>query len=251
MSLVTSFLGLFKHDTSNDADLNSNFDIDTALNENWDKVDAGVKKLNDEKVSKETGKGLSSNDYTTAEKAKLNGIATGAQVNVLDGLTLEGKALTNSNKKIEIKDAEVTGARKSTIKSKTFSSVTARIEEIETDVENIERKRGHIYGVRRKITNNTNTAWERIEDSIGLVANATKNGTTVQNDFDNLYPWSQIRTCNYDITTGKVKAWYGDASFKFDGTNGDVYTYIPDVYIKVYQENDYDYIFKKMIMIIS
>ena len=56
MSLVTSFLGLFKHDTSNDADLNSNFDIDTALNENWDKVDAGVKKLNDEKVSKETGK---------------------------------------------------------------------------------------------------------------------------------------------------------------------------------------------------
>ena len=120
MSLVTSFLGLFKHDTSNDADLNSNFDIDTALNENWDKVDAGVKKLNDEKVSKETGKGLSSNDYTTAEKAKLNGIATGAQVNVLDGLTLEGKALTNSNKKIEIKDAEVTGARKSIIKSKTF-----------------------------------------------------------------------------------------------------------------------------------
>lgn len=242
MSLVTSFLGLFKHDTSNDADLNSNFDIDTALNENWDKVDAGVKKLNDEKVSKEKGKGLSSNDYTTAEKTKLNGIATGAQVNVLDGLTLEGKALTNSNKKIEIKDAEVTGARKSTIKSKSFSSVTARIEEIETDVENIERKRGHIYGVRRKITNNTNTAWERIEDSIGLVANATKNGTTVQNDFDNLYPWSQIRTCNYDITTGKVKAWYGDASFKFDGTNGDVYTYIPDVYIKVYQENDYDYI---------
>ena len=130
MSLVTSFLGLFKHDTSNDADLNSNFDIDTALNENWDKVDAGVKKLNDEKVSKEKGKGLSSNDYTTAEKTKLNGIATGAQVNVLDGLTLEGKALTNSNKKIEIKDAEVTGARKSTIKSKSFSSFTARIEEI-------------------------------------------------------------------------------------------------------------------------
>ena len=57
-----------------------------------------------------------------------------------------------------------------------------------------------------------------------------------ENDFDNLYPWSQIRTCNYDITTGKVKAWYGDASFKFDGTNGDVYTYIPETYIKIYQE---------------
>ena len=34
------------------------------------------------KVDKETGKGLSTNDYTTAEKNKLNGIETGAQVNV-------------------------------------------------------------------------------------------------------------------------------------------------------------------------
>ena len=33
-------------------------------------------------VAKENGKGLSTNDYTTAEKNKLNGIATGADVNV-------------------------------------------------------------------------------------------------------------------------------------------------------------------------
>lgn len=33
------------------------------------------------KVDKETGKGLSTNDYTTAEKSKLSGIASGAQVN--------------------------------------------------------------------------------------------------------------------------------------------------------------------------
>lgn len=34
------------------------------------------------KVDKETGKGLSSNDFTSEEKAKLAGIATGANVNV-------------------------------------------------------------------------------------------------------------------------------------------------------------------------
>ena len=34
------------------------------------------------KVDKETGKGLSTNDYTTAEKTKLAGIAAGAEVNV-------------------------------------------------------------------------------------------------------------------------------------------------------------------------
>lgn len=113
---------------------------------------------------------------------------------------------------------------------------------MQTELENINKNRDHIYGVRRKITNNTSTTWERIEDSIGLVANATKNGIAVQNDFDNLAPWSEIRSCNYDIVTGKIKAWFGDASFKFDGTNGDVYTHIPDTYIKIYQEDDYDYI---------
>ena len=36
----------------------------------------------DNKVDKVTGKGLSTNDYTTAEKTKLEGIASGAEVNV-------------------------------------------------------------------------------------------------------------------------------------------------------------------------
>lgn len=40
-----------------------------------------VKTLLNGKVDKETGKGLSTNDYTTAEKNKLSGIADGAQVN--------------------------------------------------------------------------------------------------------------------------------------------------------------------------
>lgn len=35
------------------------------------------------KVDKETGKGLSTNDYTTAEKTKLSGIESGAQVNTV------------------------------------------------------------------------------------------------------------------------------------------------------------------------
>lgn len=38
--------------------------------------------LSDTYVAKESGKGLSTNDYTTAEKEKLGGIAAGAEVNV-------------------------------------------------------------------------------------------------------------------------------------------------------------------------
>jgi len=41
-----------------------------------------VTNITDDKVDKVTGKGLSENDYTTAEKNKLNGIQAGAEVNV-------------------------------------------------------------------------------------------------------------------------------------------------------------------------
>lgn len=242
MSIRTSFLGLFKWNTSDDEDLNSNFDIDTAMNDNWDMIDNAVSDLDGNKVDKVAGKQLSTEDYSTTEKTKLNGIASGAQVNVLENLTLGGTALAKNNKTIEIKDPEVTNARQSTIKDKTFASVDARIEELEADVDSIETTRGHVYGIRRKITSNSSSAWERLFDSIGKVATATKNGGTVQNDFDSLAPWSDIKSCNYDLTTKKINAWFGDANFKFDGTNGDVFTHIPKTYWKIYQEDDYDYV---------
>lgn len=242
MSLKTTFLKLFKWNTQDDEDLNSNFDIDAAMNDNWDMIDNAVSNLNGNKVDKVSGKGLSTNDYTTTEKNKLSGIAAGAQVNVLENLTLGGTALQKNNKSIEIKDPEVTNARQSAVKDKTFANVDARIEELEADVDKIETTRGHVYGIRRKITNNSSSAWERLFDSVGKVANATKNGGTVQNDFDSLAPWSDIKSCNYDLTTKKIKAWFGDANFKFDGSNGDVFTYIPKTYWKIYQENDYDYV---------
>ena len=50
------------------------------------------------KVDKETGKGLSTNDYTTAEKTKLSGIETAAEVNVLEGVQLNGITITPTNK---------------------------------------------------------------------------------------------------------------------------------------------------------
>ena len=83
MSLRTTFLKLFKWNTSDDEDLNSNFDIDSAMNDNWDNIDNAISKLSGNKVDKVAGKQLSTEDYSTPEKTKLNGIASGAQVNVL------------------------------------------------------------------------------------------------------------------------------------------------------------------------
>ena len=109
------------------------------------------------------------------------------------------------------------------------------------------------YGIKRN-TNSTSTAWERIEDSIGLEANAnlpesgtsTTANTTVKNDFDNIYPWSEIKSYNYNASTKKVTAWYGDSNFAFDGSNGEVLTYIPGFYYKreVVNGMEYQYISK-------
>lgn len=54
-------------------------------------------------VQKENGKGLSTNDYTNSDKNKLSGIEANAQINVLEGIQLEGVDLPiDSNKKANI-----------------------------------------------------------------------------------------------------------------------------------------------------
>ena len=51
-----------------------------------DKTNNDIELLGQMKVNKVTGKGLSTNDYTTAEKNKLAGIAAGAEVNTITGV---------------------------------------------------------------------------------------------------------------------------------------------------------------------
>ena len=53
-------------------------------------------------VAKDGNKVLSTNDYTNDEKTKLGNIAAGAQVNVIEEIKLNNKALTPSNKSVNI-----------------------------------------------------------------------------------------------------------------------------------------------------
>lgn len=88
---------IHKHDIAKNWELAVNFvpekgelivyDIDENYSYERFKIGDGVKNVNalpfadDTKVDKVSGKGLSTNDYTTAEKNKLSGIASGAEVN--------------------------------------------------------------------------------------------------------------------------------------------------------------------------
>ena len=54
------------------------------------------------KVDKEAGKGLSSNDYTGPEKDKLAGVEAGAQVNVIESVSVNGTELAPSGKSVNV-----------------------------------------------------------------------------------------------------------------------------------------------------
>lgn len=56
----------------------------------------------DKKVSVVNGMGLSTNDYTSADKVKLEGIDPGAQVNVIETIQVNGRSMTVQDKTVAI-----------------------------------------------------------------------------------------------------------------------------------------------------
>ena len=85
----------------------------------------GLQTALDGKVDKVDGKQLSTEDYTTAEKTKLSGIATGAQANVIETVKVNGTALTpDANKAVDVSVPTLTDST-STTSSTIAASATA------------------------------------------------------------------------------------------------------------------------------
>lgn len=112
-----------------------------------------------------------------------------------------------------------------------FKVLSARQGKILNDkIDIIDSKTIKQYGVRWKGT--SSTVCERLGDAVGLTANAHLGTTdTVQNDFNNIYPWSDMKLCNIDAS-GNILAFADEPSFARDGTNGDVMVRIPKFYYK-------------------
>lgn len=97
------------------------------------------------------------------------------------------------------------------------------------------RTRSKIYGIQFDITNNS-PACTRIADAEGLKNdyvvgnNYQLNGGT--NDFDNVFPYCDMRRCNLSIgQDGKKTVTYeGEDGFTLDGSNGNVMVEIPKFY---------------------
>lgn len=128
------------------------------------------------------------------------------------------------------------------------SQIYVTEKELEEAIDEARNFVGKNYGIRRLLTDNTVASWTRLADAEKLTAKATKDGVEVANDFDKCYPWSDIKKCNINTETGKVAAYYGEANYAEDGSNGEVMVRIPEFWWKRERktENDgkeYEYIF--------
>lgn len=142
---------------------------------------------------------------SSTDKAKIDTVEENAQENKIESISVNGLEQTITDKKVNIMVENTT-----------------------------------IYGIKRSLSTSS-SQWTRTDNAVGLVANATHDGSDVQNDFDNIYPWSDIYTYNYDRTTGLETAKIGDANFKFDGSNGEVLTKIPEFYYRRWRDEEYEY----------
>ena len=96
-----------------------------------------------------------------------------------------------------------------------------------TRITALESKAVKQYGIRRTL-NASSTLLERLNDGIGLVANVPTDDGAAQNDFDAVYPFSQIKECIIDAT-GRVH-YKGDPTYA--AAIGDWMVEVPLYYVK-------------------
>lgn len=181
------------------------------------------------KVDKVTGKGLSTNDYTTEEKTKLTGIAAGAQVNVIEAVKVDGTALTVTDKAVNI---DLSGYAKKTELSSVYKvkGTLASVSELPASAEV-----GDVYNITAAFTDNgknypagTNVVYVATEgdaqdgkwDALGGVtdlsayAKTTEVTTAIQNavkDKQATLTEAQLAAANSGITAAKVGTYDGYA----------------------------------------
>ena len=82
---------------------NDKYTNDSNVGYLWGRIRTLITNMIAGKVDKETGKGLSTNDYTTEDKTKLTGISAGAQVNTIESIAVNGTVVSpDANKKVSI-----------------------------------------------------------------------------------------------------------------------------------------------------
>ena len=98
------------------------------------------------------------------------------------------------------------------------------------------------YGVKWSVSDYDDLG-QRCFDAVGLTATIGEGNNDGSSDFDNIYPWSEMKRCNIKTNANgaKIVTFEGESGFALDGTNGDVFVRIPKFCVERYTDNGYEY----------
>lgn len=191
----------------------------------------------DGKVNVETGKGLSTNDYTTAEKQALakviqdvSGIvATGGQANVIETVKLNGTALPVTDKAVNV-DLSDYALKSDIVTAMDWKGSKATYAELPEEDNNI----GDIWHVTEKSAEYAwdGSAWQELGSIIDLSTYYTKSETNSAisaavsgkaNSAD-VYTKAEANTAISNAISGKVDTSYVNEELAKKANSSDVYT---------------------------
>lgn len=98
------------------------------------------------------------------------------------------------------------------------------------------------YGVKWSMTNAEDLG-TRCFDAVGLSAEIAIGAVGGHSDFDNIYPWSEMKRCNIKSNDygAKIVTFEGESGFSLDGSNGDVFVRIPKFSVEKYAKDGEEY----------
>lgn len=127
------------------------------------------------------------------------------------------------------------------------NAINEKLDELDNRVNHLERTTGVRYEVERRIKDEngntiTTTTWTRRCDAIGLTAQATHDGTEVQNDFDTLPIYRDIITVEED-DNGNILHYYDEDGYNPKSGNN-IMTILPDMFLARYIETRDDGVYE-------
>lgn len=113
-----------------------------------------------------------------------------------------------------------------------MTKIDAKFGEVKVELAALKSFQNKIYGVSFSGSSSNGT---RLEDAAGLTAAVGIDDEVVTNDFDSIYPWSDIRRCNGYYNENAdfvVTAYEGEPEYNTNGSNGNVWVEIPQFWVK-------------------
>lgn len=163
----------------------------------------------------------------------------------------EGQYITYKDGKWEYFDGKTTSSldwKKLSVSKNSVISIDGElcgVVKVEYSDENVKKAdKSMQYGIKYS-TNSGVAACQRIGNARGMNFNYTVGNEWAEegtNDFDNAYPWCEMKLCNVTVNSdGSKKITYeDDKAYKSDGSNGNVMVQIPKFYTKRTVSNGYE-----------